>query len=41
MDVVEAIGDVETDNRDRPTEDVIIESITIEGDLPGVDIDKQ
>ena len=30
MDVVTTAGQVETDGRDRPTEDVVIETITIE-----------
>ncbi len=38
MDVVETIGSTETDQRDRPVEDIIIGSITIEGDLPGVEL---
>jgi cyclophilin family peptidyl-prolyl cis-trans isomerase len=29
MDVIRSIGDVETDRRDRPKEDVIIENVTI------------
>ena len=30
MDVVEAIGDVETDANDRPTEDVVLESVDVD-----------
>ncbi|MDX1612354.1 MAG: peptidylprolyl isomerase, partial [Candidatus Thermoplasmatota archaeon] len=40
MDVVDEIGSVETDNRDRPVEPVIIESVEIQGDLPGVTVQK-
>ncbi|WP_254536336.1 peptidylprolyl isomerase [Halomarina litorea] len=29
MDVVEEIGNVETDGNDRPTEDVVLESVTV------------
>ncbi|MFB6160056.1 MAG: peptidylprolyl isomerase [Haloferacaceae archaeon] len=32
MDVVEGIGAVETDANDRPVEDVVLESVTVEGD---------
>lgn len=32
MDVVSAIGQVETDDQDRPVEDVVIHSVTLEGD---------
>ncbi len=39
MDVVREIGDVETDGQDRPVEPVIIESLTIEGELPGVELE--
>ncbi len=38
MDVVREIGKVQTDQRDRPVEDVILRSVTIEGELPGVDL---
>lgn len=38
LDVVQRIGSTETDDRDRPVEDVIIGSVTIEGDLPGVEL---
>ena len=31
MDVVEEIGSVETDENDRPTEDVVLESVTVHG----------
>ena len=32
MDVVREIGNVETDAKDRPTEDVVLESVTVEQD---------
>lgn len=45
MDVVEEIGGVPTHDdqpyKDQPKKDVVIESITVGGELPGVDIDKQ
>ena len=31
MDVVEAIGSVETDGNDRPVDDVVLESVTVHG----------
>jgi peptidyl-prolyl cis-trans isomerase A (cyclophilin A) len=40
MDVVREIGSVPTDTSDRPVEAVVIESITIEGELPGVTVQK-
>ncbi len=32
MDVVEAIGQVETDSQDRPTEEILLESVTLSTD---------
>ncbi len=40
MDAVEEISKLPTDRRDRPKEDVIVESVTIEGELPGVEVTK-
>lgn len=40
MDVVEEIGGTQTNQRDQPVNPVVIESVEIQGDLPGVEIDK-
>jgi cyclophilin family peptidyl-prolyl cis-trans isomerase len=40
MEVVYEINRVETDNGDRPLEDVFLESVSIEGDLPDVRLEK-
>jgi len=40
MDVVMNISQVPTGNRDQPREDVLVEDVTIEGELPGVDVEK-
>lgn len=41
MDVVKKIGQVSTDGKDRPKKNVVIEDITIQGDLPDVTVNKQ
>jgi cyclophilin family peptidyl-prolyl cis-trans isomerase len=39
MEVVHEIAKLGTDRRDRPKEDVVVEEVTIEGQLPGVDVE--
>jgi cyclophilin family peptidyl-prolyl cis-trans isomerase len=38
MDVVHEIAKLSTDRRDRPKKEVLVDSVTIEGELPGVDV---
>jgi peptidyl-prolyl cis-trans isomerase A (cyclophilin A) len=40
MEVVRNISQVQTENRDRPVEDVIVHDVTIEGELPGVQVEE-
>ncbi len=40
MSVVQEIGQVETNDRDQPVEPVVIESVTIDGALPDVEVDE-
>jgi cyclophilin family peptidyl-prolyl cis-trans isomerase len=39
MDVVETIAQLPTDRRDRPKKEALVEEVTIEGELPGVDVE--
>jgi cyclophilin family peptidyl-prolyl cis-trans isomerase len=39
MDVVREINQLATDRKDRPRKDAIVEEATIEGELPGVDVE--
>jgi peptidyl-prolyl cis-trans isomerase A (cyclophilin A) len=40
MDVVEEIGSVPTDGNDRPHEDVVLESVSVEGDYSPLDLSR-
>jgi len=41
MDVVERIGSVATDGDDRPREEVVLESVTVEGDYDDLPVDER
>jgi len=41
MDVVEEIGDISTDGDDRPHEDVVLESVAVDGDYADLPVDQR